>query len=90
MVHYCWHAHFGRRLRVEGIEHRADGSVASVEVQPGLIVKIAAWMLDPAGCAGMEIGTPRASLAALSALHDLLVARGLRRTFSGGDESMWK
>ena len=83
VVHYRWHAHFGQRLRVEGIEHRAGGSVASVEVQPGLIVKIAAWMLDPAACASMEIGAPRASLAALSALHDLLVARGLRRTFSG-------
>ena len=79
VVHYRWHAHFRRRLRVEGIEHRADGAVASVEIQPGVIVKIAAWMLDPAACAGMEIGAPRASLAALCALHDLLVAQGLRR-----------
>ena len=35
--------------------------MASVEVEPGLIIKIPAWMLDPASCAGMEIGAPRAS-----------------------------
>ena len=83
MVHYRWHAYFGRRLRVEGIESRADGSVASVGIQPGLIVKMAAWMLDPAACTGIEIGAPRVSLAAFCTLHDLLVAQGLRRTFSG-------
>ena len=54
--------------------------MASVEVRPGLVIKIAAWMLDPAACAGMEIGAPRASLAALSELHDLLVAQGFRRS----------
>ena len=74
---------FGRRLRVEGVENRAGGSVAGVEVHPGLIVKIATWMLDPAACADVELGAPRASLAALSSLHDLLAAQGLRRTFPG-------
>ena len=48
MVHCRWHAHFRRRLRLEGVEHRAGEAMASVEVRPGLVVKIAAWMLDPA------------------------------------------
>ena len=78
-IHYRWHAQFGRRLRLERVEQYAGNSIAFVEVQPGLIIKISAWNLDPVGCAGMEIGTPRASLAALSALHNLLVAQGFRR-----------
>ena len=82
VIHYRWHALFGQRVRLEGIEQRAAGSIASVEVQPGLMIKISAWMLDPASCAGMEIGAPRASLAALAALHDLLVGQELRRSSS--------
>jgi len=54
--------------------------MASVEVEPGLIIKIPAWMLDPASCAGMEIGAPRASPAALAALHELLVGQGFRHS----------
>ena len=54
--------------------------MASVEVRPGLVIKIAAWMLDSAACAGMEIGAPRASLAALSDLHYRLVAQCFRRS----------
>ena len=54
--------------------------MASVEVQPGLVIKIAVWMLDQAVCAGMEIDAPRAFLAALAALHDFLVAQGFRRS----------
>ena len=57
--------------------------MASVAVQAGLIVKAAAWALDPAACAGMQIGAPRVTPAALSALHDLLAAQGLREGFSG-------
>ena len=56
--------------------------MASVEVEPGLIIKIPVWMLDPASCAGMEIATPRASLPALAALHEVLVGQGFRRSSS--------
>ncbi len=36
-----------------------------VEVSPGVVVVLAAWMLDAAACAGMEIGPPRAAVSAL-------------------------
>jgi len=65
------------------MEYRADGPVACVEVHPGEIIKLPAWMLDPVACTGMGMGEPQASLSALVALHDLLVEHGLRRTFHG-------
>jgi hypothetical protein len=49
-----------------------------VEVSPGVVVVLAAWMLDAAACAGMEIGPPRAAVSALVVLHRLLVDLGLR------------
>jgi hypothetical protein len=55
-----------------------------VEVLPGVVTVVAAWMLDPWACAGMEIGAPRASLEALQDLEDLLKRRGFRRSCSGG------
>ena len=80
VIHYRWHAYFGRQVGLEAIEQRADGFLASVEVEPELIIKIPTWMLDPASCAGMEIGAPRASRAALAALHKLLVDQGFRQS----------
>ena len=41
---------------------------------------MAAWMLDPAACAGMALGAPRVTLAALAELHQLLTERGFRRS----------
>jgi hypothetical protein len=52
-------------------------------VLPGIVTVVAAWMLDAPACAGMEIGAPRASLAALYDLDDLLKRRGFRRSCSG-------
>ena len=37
-------------------------------------------MLDPAACAGMALGAPRVTLAALAELHQLLTERGFRRS----------
>ena len=54
-----------------------------VEVTPGVVLVVAAWMLDAASCAGMELGAPRASMAALVDLHQLLAERGLRRSSCG-------
>jgi hypothetical protein len=48
-----------------------------------VIIVLAAWMLDPAACAGMEIGAPHAEAAALIDLHRLLVERGFRRSSLG-------
>ena len=72
---------------LEGNEHKANGSFASIEAVPGQIFKIPIWMLDSAACAGMKMGPPRVSLAALAALHDLLVAQGLRRWLGAGSSS---
>src|SRR5437660_4428675 len=79
-VHYRWHALYGHRLRRQYVERRAGGDVVHVEVTPGVVIVVAAWMLDPAACAGMSLGAPRVKLAALAELHQLLVERGFRRS----------
>lgn len=82
-VFYRWHALYGRRLRRQYGEQRATGDVVHVEVAPGIVLVVAAWMLDAAACTGMELGAPRASMAALVNLHELLSRHGLRRSSSG-------
>src|SRR5258705_3460846 len=79
-VHYRWHAHYGRRVRRQYVERRAGGDVVHVEVAPGIVIVMAAWMLDPAACAGMALGAQRVTLAALAELHQLLTERGFRRS----------
>jgi hypothetical protein len=44
-----------------------------------VVIVVAAWMLDPAACAGMALGAPRVNLAALVEVNQLLVERGFRR-----------
>ena len=63
-VHYRWHPLYGRRVRRQYSEQRADGQVVHVEAAPGVIIVLAAWMLDRAACADMVIGAPRAEVAA--------------------------
>ena len=79
-VHYRWHALYGRRVRRQYVERRASGEVVHVEVAPGVIIVVAAWMLDAAACAGMALGSPRVSVLALVELHQLLTERGFRRS----------
>jgi len=55
-----------RRILREYVERRAGGDVVHVEVAPGVVIAVAAWMLDPAACAGMALGAPRETLAALA------------------------
>jgi hypothetical protein len=38
----------------------------------------AAWILDPAACAGMAFGAPRVVQTALVELHHLLIGQGFR------------
>ena len=83
IVHYRWHALFGRRVRIERADNRKAGRFVHVEVLPGVVRVVAAWMLDAPACVGMEIGAPRVSLAALHDLDDLLKRRGMRRSCSG-------
>jgi hypothetical protein len=42
------------------------------------VTVVAAWMLGPVACAGMEIGIPGCALSALIGLHHLLIALGIR------------
>jgi hypothetical protein len=79
-VHYRWHALYGRRVRRQYAERRAGGEVAHVEVAPGVVIVVAAWILDPAACAGMAIGAPRVTVSALADLHQLLIEHGFRRS----------
>ena len=79
-VHYRWHALYGRRLRRQYVEQRAGGEVVHVEMAPGVVLVLAAWMLDAAACAGMSLGAPRVTLAALAELDQLLTERGFRRS----------
>ncbi len=79
-VCYRWHALYGRRVRRPYAERRAGGEVVHVEVAPGVVIVVAAWMLDPAACAGMGFGAPRVEVSALIDLHQLLIEGGFRRS----------
>ena len=83
VVHYRWHALYGRQLRRHRGERRAGGDVIHVEVAPGVVTMVAAWMLDAVACADMEIGTPRVVVPALADLHRLLATLGFRTDFQG-------
>lgn len=80
---YRWHALYGRRLRRVYSERRADGELVHVEMGYGVVIAVAAWMLDEATCAAFTLGPPRASVTALAELHRLLVEHCHRRR-SGG------
>jgi len=81
-VHYRWHPLFGNRVRWYYRERRAAGDLVHVEIGPGEVIAVPAWMLDPSACAGMVLGRPRVTLGALIDLHCLLTERGFRRDSS--------
>ena len=85
MVHYPWHPLHGRTARCVLIERRASGEIANVELEPGIVTKVAAWKLEPVHCATLKIGAPRASVAALSDLHGLLIACESRLPSANGN-----
>jgi len=80
VVHYRWHPLYGQHVRRHYSEQRATGEFVYVEAASGVVVVVAAWMLDPVACAGMAMGVPRVSLAALNDLHRLLVTYGSERS----------
>ena len=80
-VHYRWHPLYGRRLRVQRSEQRANGLVVYLEVALGIVMVLPGWMVDASACAGMALGAPRISIDALQQLHLLLSERGYRRSF---------
>jgi hypothetical protein len=61
-------------------EQRVAGPVVYLETAPGVGIVAAAWILDPAACAGMAFGAPRVVQAALVDLHHLLIGQGFRRS----------
>ena len=84
MIHYRWHPFHGRRVRWEYTERRAAGELAHVEIDPGNVLVVPAWMLDPVACSQMSLGLPRVSLQALIELGQLLATLGFRPSSGGG------
>ena len=74
-VHYRWHALHGRRVRRQSVGRR----VAHVEMAPGVVLVVAAGMLDPVACAAMAFGAPRVMILAPAELHQPLIERDFRR-----------
>ena len=74
MVRYRWHPLYGKRVRRIQSEQRASGELVHVELTPGIVTILPAWKLDPIYCAGLKVGAPQVSLAALCTVHELLIA----------------
>jgi len=85
VFHYHWHPLYGRTVRRIQIERRATGEYVYVELTPGVVTVLPAWKLDAVYCAGLKVGTPRVSLAALCALHELLLARESQQLSADGN-----
>ena len=71
---------------VSGVSTASGGSavhVVHVEAAPGVVIVVAAWMLDPAACAGMAFGAPRVAQSALVELHRLLIAQRFQAKLPG-------
>jgi hypothetical protein len=81
-IHYRWHPLYGQKVRYRDSERRGPAGVVHVDDGSGLVTMVAAWMLDPGACAGMKLGEPRVSVAALRELHHRQAERGLRMNSS--------
>ena len=65
MIQYRWHPLYGRSVRRIQGERRASGDFVTI---------LPAWKLDAVYCAGLKVGAPQVSSAALCSLHELLIA----------------
>jgi hypothetical protein len=74
VIHYRWHPLYRRHARRILLERRASGEIAHIELAPGAVTKVAAWKLDAVYCATIKVGAPQVLIAALRALHELLIA----------------
>jgi hypothetical protein len=74
VIRYRWHPLCGQSARRIQGERRASGEFVHVELTPGIVTILPAWKLDAVYCTGLKVGAPQVSLAALCALHELLVA----------------
>ena len=85
VVQYRWHPLYGRSVRRIQSERRASGELVHVELTPGAVTILPAWKLDAVYCAGLKVGAPQVSLAALCALHELLIACESRLVSADGN-----
>jgi hypothetical protein len=85
VIHYRWHPLYGRSVRRIQGERRASGEFVHVELTPGVVTILPAWKLDVVYCAGLKVGAPQVSLAALCTLHELLVACESRLVSADGN-----
>ena len=85
MVRYRWHPLYGQRVRRFQSERRASGELLHVELTPGAVTILPAWKLDPVYCAGLKVGAPQVSLAALRTLRELLIACESRLVSADGN-----
>jgi hypothetical protein len=74
VIHYRWHPLCGQSTRCIRVERRATGEFVHVELAPGVVTVLSAWKLDAVYCAGLKVGAPQVTLAALCTLHELLIA----------------
>ena len=75
-MHYPWHPGFQQELEVLYREARRGETVFVCRMPDGSGEVVASWMFDAAACAGMAIGPPRVSVAALVELRALLDGLG--------------
>jgi hypothetical protein len=66
-------------------ERRATGDFVHIELTPGVVTILPAWKLDAIYCGGLKVGAPQVSLAALCALHELLLACESRQVSADGN-----
>ena len=85
MIQYRWHPLYGRSVRRIQGERRASGELVHVELTPGAVTILPAWKLDAVYCAGLKVGAPQVSLAALCSLHELLIACESRLVSADGN-----
>jgi hypothetical protein len=85
VIHYRWHPLYGQSARRIQVERRATGEFVHVELVPGVVTVLPAWKLDGIYCAGLKVGAPQVSLAALCALHELLIACESRLVSADGN-----
>jgi hypothetical protein len=75
----------GQSARRIQIERRASGEFVHVEVTPDVVTILPSWKLDAVYCPGVKVGAPQVSLAALYALHELLIACESRLVSADGN-----
>lgn len=71
-IHYQWLDLFGKSLSVVRRMRRQDGDCVVCESPKGNAIAVPAWMTDKVVCAGLSVGSPVISLAALRELRNLL------------------